>query len=924
MALFEASMGLLDVAQLSQRARMLRLTTPLAQQLTAERLHLREGVNELFDMRVDCLASSSEIDVAALLGREISVTLLLADGGRRAWHGMVQATDALGADGGLARYRLHVRPWLADLALRRDSFIYQDKSCVEIIDEMLRDYPNAAHAFALQRDFAPRPIRTQYRESDLDFLLRLLAEEGLSFRFDHDQEDDEQDGETVAARHRLVIFDHESTPPEAGADPVRFHRSDATEVSDTVEAFSSLQRLQPNAIARAGWDDVALAAHASAERSNLAGGELPELEDYDYSGHGRYREGEQAEADARLRLLGHEARRLRMQGHGTVRAFAAGSSFTLSQHDRYAGSSDDDAAGQELGNNRYTLLSVVHEATNNLGAQATQVLSESGPDLEHGTYRNRFTCQPLTAAVLPDWRARPTAPEALIAMVTAADQQTLTTGRDLRVKVQFPWQRGRQPLKGGLPHGSAADEQGNAPGNETSGTWLRVLAAQAGPNWGAHHLPRKDTEVLVEFIDGDIDQPVVSAQVYNDRDLPPWTAGAGSDTNHPGALSGWHSHGLEGGHNQWLIDDTSGQMRMRLSTSAAETQLGLGYLVEQAPDAPSRGSWRGTGFELRSDAWAVLRSGKGLLLSAHGRAMAESTQADLGESLSVMRGAQDAISRTHDAAVQRQGPSFAAVESLEKMVVALDPAQQGKYEGSVNNQDAVKPQGQAPVERIDGARVVLASPNSINYASPATTVMHAGETLQTTTQGDLHVSAGKAFASASGRATRVFVQQGGVQAIAAKSEVTLQAHTGLAELLAGQDVTVQSTTDGIDIFARESVTLGAAGASVTLKGGDVFFKGPGLFSVRGASHNFSGPASDPAKLDALPDTRIKRYDQQVQALDEITGEPVAELPYKLSTASGDVHYGVTDAEGRTLRVATEQAEAIEVEWGVLPPEGTSA
>ena len=177
----------LGVAALSQNARLLQAQTPLGDALTVERLHLREGVSELFALTLDCLASSAELDVEPLLGKEISVSLLLADGGWRRWHAVVEGVDALGADGGLARYRLHAAPWLATLRLRRDSFVFQDKSVTDILTEVFADYPLASFAFEITEPSAPRPVRTQYRETDLDFVLRLMAEAGLSFRFDHEQ-----------------------------------------------------------------------------------------------------------------------------------------------------------------------------------------------------------------------------------------------------------------------------------------------------------------------------------------------------------------------------------------------------------------------------------------------------------------------------------------------------------------------------------------------------------------------------------------------------------------------------------------------------------------------------------------------------------------------------------------------------------------
>ncbi|WP_241134845.1 DUF2345 domain-containing protein, partial [Achromobacter xylosoxidans] len=415
---------------------------------------------------------------------------------------------------------------------------------------------------------------------------------------------------------------------------------------------------------------------------------------------------------------------------------------------------------------------------------------------------------------------------------------------------------------GGLRHRSHGDDAGNAPGDDRSGTWLRVAGAQAGPNWGAHHLPRQGTEVVVEFLDGDIDQPVVVAQLYNDSDLPPWSAGVDGQANHPGTLSGWHSQGLDGqGHSQWLFDDTAGQVRTRLSSSIAASQLGLGYLVKQSADDASRGEWRGSGFELRSDAWTVVRSGQGMLLSANAREGARSTQADAQEALALLRGARNAAGRINDAATQRQARPLAANEQYDALIKAVDPKADGRYPGSVGGQQAVKAAGgerggSDPVERIDGARMLIDAPSSMNLATPASAVLHASENLHVTAQADGHIAARQTFASASGRSTSLFVQDGGLRAIAANAPVSLQAHTDMLEMLAGQDITITSTTDSIEILANQRITLQAAGGAIVMDGGDIVFKGPGMFSVKGASHNLIGPASDAAALPALPSSQV--------------------------------------------------------------------
>ena len=120
---------------------------------------------------------------------------------------------------------------------------------------------------------------------------------------------------------------------------------------------------------------------------------------------------------------------------------------------------------------------------------------------------------------------------------------------------------------GGLTDtGNLVDTTGNAPGNDASGTWVRVAEALSGPNWGTQFTPRIGGEVLVDFTEGDPDRPVIVAQLYNGADSPPWSAGVDAGTNHAGVLSGWHSTGFDGvGFNQWQVDDSTAQLRKRVA-----------------------------------------------------------------------------------------------------------------------------------------------------------------------------------------------------------------------------------------------------------------------------------------------------------------------------------------------------------------------
>ena len=541
----------------SQNARLITLETAqgsdLPDSLVAESVSGFEAVNALFRFDIEALSLSTEVDLKQFIGEEITLHLLQADGSYRAWHGYCTEASWLGADGGLARYHLRLEPFLAFLRLRRDAFIFQDKDVRQIITELLADYPQAQVKWEVTQTLALRPICTQYRESDLDFFTRLLASEGLSFRFEHEQQTSgsspggaqastsaSTSGSTSHphAKHTLVIFDSQTEIPAMPGDTeLRFHGIRATETTDSIREFSATRQVQANGIGLSSWDHAQVSAPASETASDLAHGELPTLEVYDGSRERQHADSTAADQLGQLRLQALELGNKTFSGAASIRQLAAGHAFSLTQHEHYPD-----------GENTFTVLSVTHQATNNLQGGMAQLrnaahmlpgstASASAPEsstfpsrpLERGTYRNRFTCVRRSVALVPPATAKRLAPAALgsqIALVVGLKDAPLTTERDHRIRIQFPWQRGTAPQAGGLNHtDTSGTPEGNAPGDETCGTWVRVAESLSGPNWGSHFTPRIGAEVLVDFIEGDMDRPIVVASLYNGVDLPPLLPG---------------------------------------------------------------------------------------------------------------------------------------------------------------------------------------------------------------------------------------------------------------------------------------------------------------------------------------------------------------------------------------------------------------
>jgi type VI secretion system secreted protein VgrG len=188
--------------------------------------------------------------------------------------------------------------------------------------ELLADYPQVRFGFELVRPLVPRAVCSQYRESDFDFLRRILAAEGLNWRFEHDQADATA-GALSQARHELVIFDSKAVAPGMAGDvALRFHGVRATETRDAIDQFGAVRRVRPNSVTSSSWDPQQLFAHAAEQVSNIDAGELP-AGDARRGGERRHADGAAARIHSELVLQAFELDNKQFAGAGAVRQMAA-------------------------------------------------------------------------------------------------------------------------------------------------------------------------------------------------------------------------------------------------------------------------------------------------------------------------------------------------------------------------------------------------------------------------------------------------------------------------------------------------------------------------------------------------------------------------------------------------------------------------
>nr|MBP6677407.1 type VI secretion system tip protein VgrG [Vitreoscilla sp.] len=664
----------------TQGSRLLRLHTPLgANALLAERAQVHEAIFpgthtqalNGFAMSVEALSPDTHLELKALMGQPVLLELLTADSRTdlRPWHGHITQAELLGSDGGLARYRLQIEPWLAFLGHRQDSYVFQGQTVVQIVDEVFGDYQGQGHLAPTWRwelaDASVYPQRSlciQYHETDLQFVQRLLREEGLFAWWEHSG----RPLEAALGAHTLVIADHNGAVLPNQQARVRYTQSGAALKEDSLTKFKRASQLHTASVnlASADYRSLSLRPASQTAAANLPA-PLSELQLSDVPGAYAYEDYAQGERLALRQMQALDALRQRTNATGSLRRSAPGTSWLLNEHPVHTGLNTEQ--------DQFVTLAVSHKARNNLSAdikarleslalsiargQQDQPASRLANETEEPLYQCQISAQPLATPVrpitlddtgLPDPRlhTRPSITGVQTAIVVGsggAGGEPVHTDRDHRIKIQFHWQRGAgSSLR--LSH-PASD---NAPATEAAGTWVRVAERAAGANWGANFTPRVGQEVLVSFLNGDIDRPVVVGSVYNgkgqsDAQGNQVSAGAANATGNAntwfpgtqaqGQLQAHHhtqvhtgfktqelsaSQSGSGGYNQLVFDDSpEGQNRVELSSSTQATRLQLGHLLHQADN--QRLNPRGHGIDVTTAAWGAVRAGSGILMSAHAK-----------------------------------------------------------------------------------------------------------------------------------------------------------------------------------------------------------------------------------------------------------------------------------------------------------------
>ncbi|WP_079228600.1 type VI secretion system tip protein TssI/VgrG [Pseudomonas putida] len=447
-----------------------------AQPLLLHSFKGQDGLSRPFAYELLLLSDAPQMPLKSMIGQQVSLEIELADAAPRFINGYLTHFASLGSDGALDRYGATLSPWLAMLRHRTDTRIFQNCTVDEVVAQVFALYPAyAAYAWRLSQPLKRHTYITQYRESDLNFVQRLLDEAGLFYFFEHSLEG-----------HTLVIGDDSTVQDALPEQPqIRFHSASVTETADSITQWCGRRQLQAGSMAAQTFDYRQPRNRLPvAMRSINQQGEVQRFEVYD-PGQYTHSTSDEGEAWMRLRIEALELTAKRFEGASNCRAMRPGYSFELLQH-----------PGHERGpleEREFLLMEVNCEGHNNYltGQQAG--------------YFNTFTCVRKKIPYRPPLSTpRPTISGPQTAIVVGPPGEEIFTDELGRVKVQFHWDR----------HGAF---------NDQSSCWVRVAQAGASGGFGSIQIPRVEDEVVVVFLDGNPDRPLIIGSLYNSSNTPPWS-----------------------------------------------------------------------------------------------------------------------------------------------------------------------------------------------------------------------------------------------------------------------------------------------------------------------------------------------------------------------------------------------------------------
>jgi len=510
-----------------QFTRLAQINSPLGpDKLILAEMGGSEELGRLFDYELQLTSDDPAIDLNQLLGKPMSLSVQQSVGTSRHFHGIVARCSQSVDQGQFASYRVTLRPWLWLLTRTSDCRIFQHLSAPQIIKQVFRDLGFSDFEDLLSRNYREREYCVQYRETSFDFVSRLMEEEGIYYFFRHEQE-----------RHVLVLADaygaHQKAP---GYETVPYYPPDGQHRErDHINDWHLAQEVQPGSLELNDYDFQRPSARIDVRSAMPRPHQAGDYPLYDYPG--AYEQTQDGEHYARTRLESLQSLHERVELRGNARGLGSGHLFSLSNFSR------------QDQNREYLIVAARY--------YVHQERLESGGGSGAAQFESNLSCIDAQQSYRPvSSSLRPVVKGPQTAVVVGPAGEEIWTDQYGRVKVHFHWDRHDQS-------------------NENSSCWIRVSQATAGKNWGSIQVPRIGQEVIVSFLEGDPDRPIITGRVYNAEQTVPYDL-PGSATQ-----SGMKSRSSKGGSpsnfNEIRMEDKKGAEQLYM-----HAERNMDTVVEQS------------------------------------------------------------------------------------------------------------------------------------------------------------------------------------------------------------------------------------------------------------------------------------------------------------------------------------------------------
>jgi type VI secretion system secreted protein VgrG len=845
-----------------------------------------------------CVSTQSGMPLKRFIANPVELQFVTDSGGLRSVCGIVAGAVEGQGDGGLATYQLIVRDAFSLFDNTCNTRVFRNASEVDITNVMLREWreanPVAARAFTFDighlKSYPAREFTMQYNESNAAFLRRLWKRRGIAWFIQPGAATDRGSDETPV--HTLVLFDDAMSLKENAAGPVRFHRDDGAEKSDSITGWHGVRKLTPGGVTRRSWDY----AQAWSMGSQVLGGNdqgplgnqfASSLDDYLVDVPHAGDDATDYHSLGALRMQRHEYEAKFFQGEGSDRNMCCG------QWNAVTGHPEIDAHPSE---EREFVVTELHiEAENNLPKVLDERVrrlfalnhwSGDGERLEQSSiergvrYTNRFTCVRRGVPIVPAYDPRIDLPRTEPQSVTVVGpvNEEIHCDEFGRVKVRF--------------HGTRVADHQHAQGagaadNDSDSAWLRCASNWASAQYGAIYLPRVGDEVICIFLGGDPDKPLIVARVHNAK-MPPPSFSHASALPGDRFLSGIKTKEVKAQrYNQLRMDDTPGQISAQLECEHGHSQLNLGYLTH--PRRNGKGAARGEGFELTTNDSGAIRTAKSLLISAWKRLDASGNQLSNEEHIGLMQDCLDLFKSLGQYAAEHQS-------------LALDAAPQSELKDDVGK--AAGGSNTDPKAEDGKPTLSLSAPAGLALSTPKTIVSYAGVNVDTVAQQHMQFTSGQRFNLNAGKGISLFSHHDGITAIAHHGKFLMQSQSDDTEINSAKNVKISATDGVISLMAKE-IRLVAEDGSFIKIGGGITNGTNGDIKNQAAKFLFNGPATMHTELpvfaNGAPDQKfLLKYGQHAE------GAVIApNRAFEIDMTDGTTVKGVSDALGKTSLLARD-------------------